>query len=412
MENTKRVKLACYFVNISMAIVCNLSPVLFLTFNSLYDISFTLLGTLVFVGFFTQLIVDIIFSLFSHKFNIPLVVKLIPVLTISGLVLYALSPFLFPNNTYLGIVIGTFIFAASSGCAEVLISPVIAAIPSENPEREMSKLHSIYAWGVVAVIIISTLFLTVFDKSYWWILPLIFCLAPLFSLIMFLTSTLPHLETPEKASGAIGYFKNKWLWFCFLAIFLGGAAECTMAQWSSGFLESALGIPKIWGDIFGVALFAVFLGLGRTLYSKFGKSIGKVLFAGGIGASVCYFVAIFSPWPIFGLIACALTGFCVSMMWPGCLIVATDKIPNANVLVFAMMAAGGDLGASLSPQLVGLLKDQVQASEVGTKMAEFFNLPIGEFSLRFGMLVGLLLCIVSIFVYLTIMLSYKKKKNG
>ena len=95
----------------------------------------------------------------------------------------------------------------------------------------------------------------VFDKSYWWILPLIFSAAPLFSLIMFLTSSLPHLETPEKASGAIGYFKNKWLWFCFLAIFLGGAAECTMAQWSSGFLESALGIPKIWGDIFGVALF-------------------------------------------------------------------------------------------------------------------------------------------------------------
>ena len=412
MENTKRVKLACYFVNVSMAIVCNLSPVLFLTFNSLYNISFTLLGTLVFVGFFTQLIVDIIFSLFSHKFNIPLVVKLIPVLTISGLVLYALSPFIFPNNTYVGILIGTFIFAASSGCAEVLISPVIAAIPSENPEREMSKLHSIYAWGVVGVIIISTLFLTAFDKTYWWILPLIFCLAPLFSLIMFLTSSLPHLETPEKASGAIGYFKNKWLWFCFLAIFLGGAAECTMAQWSSGFLESALGIPKIWGDIFGVALFAVFLGLGRTLYSKFGKNIGKVLFFGAILASACYFVAIFSPLPIFGLIACALTGFAVSMMWPGCLIVATDKIPNANVLVFAMMAAGGDLGASLSPQLVGIIKDQIQSSEVGTKMAEFFNLPIGEFSLRFGMLVGLLLCIVSIFVYLTIMLSYKKKKNG
>ena len=409
MDNTKRVKLACYFVNISMAIVCNLSPVLFLTFNSLYNISFTLLGTLVFVGFFTQLLVDIIFSLFSHKFNIPLIVKLIPVLTIIGLLIYAFSPFIFPNNTYIGIVIGTFIFSASSGCAEVLISPVIAAIPSKNPEGDMSKLHSIYAWGVIFVIVISTLFITIFDKSYWWILPLIFCIAPLFSLIMFATSKLPHLETPKKASGAIGYFKNKWLWICFLAIFLGGAAECTMSQWSSGFLESAFNIPKVWGDIFGVALFALFLGLGRTLYSKFGKNISKVLFLGAIGASACYFIAIFSPFPILGLIACALTGFCVSMMWPGCLIVATDKIPHANVLVFAMMAAGGDLGASLSPQLVGFIADKVKVSELGTRLADFFNLPIDQLGLRVGMVIALMLCLVAVFVYFMILLSYKKK---
>ena len=96
-----------------------------------------------------------------------------PILTVVGLLVYALSPFAFKENIYLGLLLGTVIFSASSGFAEVLISPVIAAIPSENPEREMSKLHSIYAWGVVGVILVSTLFLAFFKREYWWALPLI-----------------------------------------------------------------------------------------------------------------------------------------------------------------------------------------------------------------------------------------------
>lgn len=261
----KRVKLGCFSTNVAMAVVGNLSPVLFLTFHELYDISYTLLGLLVLVNFVTQLTVDLIFSFFSHKFNIELAVKATPFLTVVGLGIYALSPFAFPNNVYLGLVIGTVIFSAASGFSEVLISPVIAAIPSENPEREMSKLHSIYAWGVVGVILISTLFLFLFPREYWWVLPIIFMLIPIFAIAMFMGSRLPKLETPERLSGALKFLKSRWLWISVFAIFLGGAAECTMAQWSSSFIENALGIPKLWGDIFGVALFSIALGLGPQL---------------------------------------------------------------------------------------------------------------------------------------------------
>jgi hypothetical protein len=123
-----------------MAIVGNLSPLLFLTFRSLYGISYSLLGTLVLVNFVTQLTVDLIFSFFSHKFNIGKTVKITPVITVIGLWAFAILPWLFPAHAYLGIVIGTVIFSAACGLCEVLISPTIAAIPAENPEREMSKL--------------------------------------------------------------------------------------------------------------------------------------------------------------------------------------------------------------------------------------------------------------------------------
>ena len=407
----KRVKLACFSVNVAMAVVCNLSPVLFLTFHELYNISYTLLGLLVLINFFTQLGIDLIFSFFSHKFNISLVVKMTPILTVVGLLVYALSPFVFKENIYLGLLLGTVIFSASSGFAEVLISPVIAAIPSENPEREMSKLHSIYAWGVVGVILVSTLFLAFFKREYWWALPLIFTSVPIFSISMFMGAKLPTLETPEKFSGALKFFKNKWLWICVFAIFLGGAAECTMAQWSSSFIENALGIPKIWGDIFGVALFSIALGLGRSLYAKRGKNIEKVLFIGAIGATSCYLIAAFSNIAILGLLACAFTGFCVSMMWPGCLLVASEKFPTAGVFIYAMMASGGDLGASFGPQLVGIITDATKSSNFAITLSEKLNMTTDQIGLKVGILVGAILSAIAIFVYLYILKSKRKEQK-
>ena len=78
----KRLTFACYTTNLSMSVIGNLSPLLFLTFRSLYGISYSLLGLLVLINFFTQLIIDLVFSFFSHKFNIPKVVKIMPVLSV------------------------------------------------------------------------------------------------------------------------------------------------------------------------------------------------------------------------------------------------------------------------------------------------------------------------------------------
>lgn len=404
----RRLKYACYTTNISMSIVGNLSPVLFLTFRTLYGISYSLLGLLVLINFVTQLTVDLIFSFFSHKFNIPKVVKMTPILTVIGLAVYAIWPFVLPNAVYAGLVVGTLIFSASSGLCEVLISPVIAAIPSDDPDREMSKLHSIYAWGVVGVILISTLFLLVAGNTHWQWLALFFTLIPLTSGILFAGARVPDMATPEKASGALQLLKNKGLLLCVAAIFLGGAAECTMAQWSSGYLEQALGIPKVWGDIFGVALFSVMLGLGRSLYAKMGTNIGRVLFLSAIGATLCYLLTAITPFPILGLITCALTGFCTAMLWPGNLIVASDRFPQGGVFIYAMMAAGGDLGASVGPQLVGLITDGVIANPAALEIASTLSLTTEQLGMKLGMLVGMLFPLIAIPLYLH---NWKGKQN-
>lgn len=409
MDKIKRLKYACYSANVTMSAVGNLSPVLFLTFRSLYGISYSLLGLLVLINFVTQLIVDLIFSFFSHKFHIAKTVKSIPLIAVFGFLVYALFPFFFPDHVYVGLVIGTVIFSAASGLAEVLISPVIAAIPADDPDKEMSKLHSIYAWGVVFVIVVSTVFLLLAGGEYWQILALLFMLIPLLSAFLFFGSEIPAMETPKQTAGALKLLRNKGVWLSVFAIFLGGAAECTMAQWSSGYLEQAAGIPKVWGDLFGVALFAVMLGLGRSLYAKIGKNIGKVLTFGAIGATLCYFTAAISNHSFIGLFACAFTGFCVSMLWPGNLIVASAKFPEGGVFIYAMMAAGGDLGASVGPQLVGIITDAVIANPAAAALAADLALAPEQLGMKLGMLCGMLFPLVGIFIYWHIWKANKKQ---
>ncbi len=405
--NYTRVKLACYASNVTMSIVGNLSPLLFLTFHTLYGISYTALGFLVLINFVTQLIIDIVFSLFSHKFNIPLAVKSAPILGIAGLLIYAFCPLLFPESAYLGIVIGTVIFSAASGFNEVLISPVIAAIPCDNPDHEMSKLHSVYAWGVVFVIAVSTAFLLIFGSENWQYLALLFALVPFLASILFFGAEMPPLETAEKASGVKAFFMSKGLWICVFGIFLGGAAECTMAQWCSGYIERALGIPKVWGDLCGVALFSVMLGLGRTLYSKYGKNICKVLFVSAIGSTLCYLTAAVSGVAIIGLIACAFTGFCTAMMWPGSLIAVSERFPHGGVIMYALMAAGGDLGASVGSQLVGIITDAVSENEKAIQLAANIGLSPDSLGMKIGILIGMLFSVIAIFVFLNIMTKQK-----
>ena len=76
-----------------------------------------------------------------------------------------------------------------------------------------------------------------------------------------------------------------------------------------------------------------------------------------IGASVCYVVAGLSTHIVPAFIACILTGIFTSMLWPGTLIMMEEKIPGVGVAAFALMAAGGDFGASVAPQLMGMIAD-------------------------------------------------------
>lgn len=406
--NFKRTRFACYFSYLAMASVFVLPAMLFTTFHELYNISYTLLGTLVLINFVTQMTIDLIFTFFSKYFNIQKTVRIMPVLTTAGLLIYALIPALLPQYAYLGLVIGTIVFSLAAGLSEVLLSPLVAAIPSENPERDMSMLHSLYGWGVVSTVAISSIFFWCFGTENWLYLAIFLALLPLIASLLFCISPFPQMnvDAVEKGKGKQGI----GIALCVLCIFLGSAAENTMTNWISGFMENALQLPKAAGDIFGLAVFALLLAVTRNVYAKYTPDITKVLLFGMIGSAVCYIVVGLSSNVILSFIACILVGICTSMLWPGTLILMEEKIPSVGVAAFALMAASGDMGASVAPQLTGILIDRIAASEFALKLSASGNATPDEIGLKYAMLVIAIFPLLGTFLVLYIRRFFKKSK--
>lgn len=354
----KRTKFACYAAYFTMSSIFCLPPLLFVTFHEMYDVSWTLLGTLVLTNFCTQFAVDLIFTVFSKKFNIQKVIKIMPMITSLGLLIYAIFPMVFPDLAYVGLLIGTVIFSVAAGLSEVLLSPMIAAIPSDHPQKDMSLLHSLYAFGVFSVVVIGTLFVKFIGAEYWMYLTMFFAALPIIASVLFIISPMPDMSASETSTSTTKAQKRTiGIALCIGCIFFGSCAENVMSNWISSYMEAQLHIDKAIGDILGMAMFAILLGFTRICYAKWGKNICKMLLIGMIGAAICYLVAGFSTHIVPAFIACILTGIFTSMLWPGTLIMMEEKIPGVGVATYALMAAGGDLGASVAPQLMGIVAD-------------------------------------------------------
>ena len=410
MHSLKMTRFACHSSYFTMSSVFCLPPLLFVTFHQMYGVSYTLLGTLVLVNFFTQLIVDLIFSFFSDRFDIPRAIRIMPLLTALGLGLYAVGPMLCPQAAYGFFLGGTVIFSVSAGLSEVLLSPIIAAIPSDRPEREMSLLHSLYAFGVLFVVLVSTLVLRLIGNENWMYLTLFWAVLPILSAVLFMLSPIPNMGGHAGDRGERAGKKTVGLALCVACIFFGSCAENGMSNWISGFMEQALHIDKTLGDILGVAMFAVLLGAVRIWYARWGKNIVKVLLTGMAASVVCYLVAGLAGGTVLPLMACALVGLVSGLLWPGTLILMEEKLPGMGVAAYALMAAGGDMGAAFAPQLIGLVADKVAAYADRTGLALERGLTPDQLGMKAGMLLNSVFPFIGIFVVLAITRYFRKEK--
>lgn len=410
--NFKLTKFTCFFVFPAIAPVFILPPILFVTFRQMYGISYTQLGTLVLVNFCVQFGVDLIYTFFSKHLDHHKSIRVMPLLTATGLLVYGLIPWLLPQYAYLGLLLGTVIFSASAGLSEVFLSPTLAALPSDNPEREMSMLHSLYGYGSTAVAVVSTVFLQIFGTDKWMYLALLWAVLPLIAFVLFCIAPLPQIITAESPSQSSAKRKQVGLVLCMLCIFLGSAAENTMTNWISAYTETALRIPKLLGDILGLTVFALLMAFTRTAYAKYGKNIFATLLAGMIGAFICYLTAGLVMTPGVCVVACMLTGICTSMLWPGVLILMEEKFPNPGLAAYAMMAAGGDLGASIAPQGLGIVVDNVAVSDWAATMGNALGFSAEQVAMKTGMLTAAVFPLLGIGVLLYLKKFLNTSKRG
>ncbi len=357
-KNYKKTLIACYLGFVTQAISSNFAPLLFLTFKSTYGITLEKIAMIPFVFYLTQLLIDLAATKFADKIGYRTCVVASQVLSAVGLVLMAILPEVLPEP-FIGVLISVVLYAIGSGLIEVLVSPIVEACPFENKDGIMSLVHSFFCWGSMGVILGSTVFFALFGIESWKILAFIWALVPLYNAFNFISCPIERLVEDGKNMSIRQLLGVPVFWLMIILMICAGASEATMTQWASAFTESALGVSKTVGDLAGPCMFAMFMGISRVLYGKFSEKLDltKVMLFCGIMCAGCYLLASLSALPILGLAGCALCGLAAGIMWPGTISISSHKCPRGGTAMFAFLALAGDLGAAVSPTMVGSLSE-------------------------------------------------------
>ncbi len=364
-EKYKKTVYACFIGYIVQAIVNNFVPLLFLTFESTYQIPLGQITMLITINFGIQLLVDLLSTGFVDKIGYRASIMIAHIFSAAGLLGLAILPEILPN-AYTGLLISVAIYALGGGLIEVLISPIMDSCPTDNKEKAMSLLHSFYCWGHVGVVLLSTLFFRIFGIQNWKILTILWVIVPLYNTFLFAkTPMIPVIAEGETGMSIIDLCKNKVFWVLMLMMLCAGASEQSVSQWASTFAERGLGVSKTLGDLAGPMAFAILMGSARAFSGRFGDKLGldKFMMGSGILCIVSYLCISLAPTPFLSLVGCAICGLSVGIMWPGSFSKASASIRNGGTAMFALLALAGDLGCSGGPTLVGYLSS-IQSNDL------------------------------------------------
>lgn len=348
---------ACFVGYIVQAIVNNFVPLLFLTFQRNYQIPLSQITLLVTFNFGVQLLVDLLSVGFVDKIGYRASMILAHVLSAAGLIMLTVLPELVPSP-FAGILIAVMVYAIGGGLLEVLVSPVVEACPSDNKEKAMSMLHSFYCWGHVGVVLISTIFFRLAGIENWKILAVIWAVIPIGNAVAFAKVPIaPLMEEGEEGLKLRELFHIKIFWVLLIMMICAGASEQAVSQWASTFAEKGLGISKTAGDLAGPMAFAILMGSSRAFYGKYGDRINldRFMIYSSCLCILSYLGIAFVPVPQISLIACAVCGLSVGIMWPGSFSKASKALPRGGTAMFALLALGGDVGCSGGPTVVGMV---------------------------------------------------------
>lgn len=347
---------ACYIGYVVQAIINNLAPLLFLTFNRQFDISMEQIGLLISINFGVQILVDWVAAKYVDRVGYRFSIVLAHVCSVLGLI--GLGVFPFVMQPYFGLVLAMVCNAIGGGLIEVLVSPIVEAAPSSDAkEAAMSLLHSFYCWGHVAVVLLSTAGFRVFGMDRWYMLPILWSIVPALNMFLFARVPINTLVEEDEKMPAKQLLSMKMFWLFFALMICAGASEQAMSQWASLFAEKGLNQSKTVGDLLGPCMFAVLMGCSRMFYGKFGEKINlrRFMLASGGLCVISYLLAIFMKNPLLALLGCGLCGLSVGIMWPGTFSISARLCPQGGTLMFALLALAGDVGCASGPAIVSFV---------------------------------------------------------
>ncbi len=356
MHHYRHTIYASYIGYVTQAIVNTLAPLLFLIFQREFNIPLERLTLLFTFNFLTQLVVDFITAKVADKIGYRTCLVAAHIFTATGLVGFGVFPHIF-GDPFFGLVLSVIFNAIGGGIIEVLVTPIVEACPTENKTAETGVLHSFYCWGVVGVILLSTLFLNFAGQVNWRLLTCLWAVIPAANAVYFGFVPICQLNDECEGMSLRELFSHNIFWLLFLMMLTAGASELSINQWSSAFAESALGVSKTIGDIAGPCFIAITQGIARILYSKFGHKVDLLSLVIGSSALcvLSYLIVSLSPYPVLAFVGCGLCGLSVGILWPCVLNIAPMKLPRGGTAMFGFLAIAGDAGGSAGPTFVGMI---------------------------------------------------------
>ena len=349
---------SCFVAYIVQAIVINFAPLLFVTFQNAFSIGLGEITFLITFNFAIQLVIDFVSAYFIDRIGYRFCMIAAHLFSAAGLFLLSELPFAI-KDSYLALLISVAVYAVGGGLLEVLVSPVVEACPTKNKEKEMSMLHSFYCWGFVAVILISTIFFSLFGVESWRIMAKLWMIVPLVNMVAFFFVPIYDIVPEEKKIGKAKLFSSGTFWLLFFMMIASGASEQAVGQWASAFAEIGVGVSKTIGDLAGPCLVAFMQGLSRLVFGKYGDRINlrKMMILSAVLCCMSYLLTSLSSSPVLGLIGCAFCGLSVGIFWPGTFSIAASVLKGGGTAMFAFLALAGDVGCSVGPTLTGFAAD-------------------------------------------------------
>lgn len=403
----KKTVRAAYVGSFIMALACNLTPLLYVTFMAEFGITFEQVGRLTLLNFLTQIITSLSFSKPTDNHGVKPFVVFAHLMVFIGFLILAFSRQLFAFNPYVGLMVATITYSVGAGLFELLLNVVILAIPSDTKDRDTSLMHSFYAWGFIITVVITTILIRVVGRANWPIIVLFWSILPLVNFFNFMRVPIAPQVSAQERTRLIELVSSRYFILVIFGIAVGGATEVSMSQWTSTFAESTLGLSKEIGDLVGLCLFALLLGVSRAIFGNWKGPfpLFEAMIGGALLCVVCYLVAALSPSPMVSLAACIISGLGSGLLWPGSILNGANHFPLAGTSLFALLAAGGNVGSAFGPWLIGLTAD---IAPTMVKVAPWLRgLTDSEAALRSGMLVGTLFPLLMVFFLLRM-----KRLNG
>lgn len=326
-------------------------PLLFVTFQNDYGLTLEKTTLLVTLNFTTQVIFDLIAPKLIKLMGIRRCCIVSHFVTAAGLMLLSVLPELF-SDKFIGIAVCVFLYAAGVASVEIIVNIVVESCPSDSTAGALSFLHSGYCWGSVLVVLVSTLFFQLFGTGSWRILAIIWGIIPILNALFFTKVPIDELDKAEVPANKL--IKMKTFWVMLVLVVLSAASEQAVEQWVSTFAEASLNVSKSTGDLAGILMFSVMMGVARLLFAKFSVKLElkTTMAASLILCIISYLIITLSPSAVLSLIGCAVCGLSVGILMPGAYGLSVGSLKGGEVL-FALMALSSDLGGTVGSNAVG-----------------------------------------------------------